>query len=106
MTVGSMLTVLVRGRLDATAGTALLDTVRAGLVPGTERLAVDLREIDDFTDEGAATLVECRSLGDALVDGVHYRTSTGAGSDALLVAFASNGDRDTVVGDADAGVTS
>jgi hypothetical protein len=83
----STLTVLISGRLDASAGAALLAAVRAGLVPGTRRVNIDLRDVDDFTLDGAASLVDCRELGDGLAEGVRYRTAAGPGSDALLTAF-------------------
>jgi hypothetical protein len=86
--IGSTLTVYVRGRLDAAAGAALLDAVRAGLVPGVDRLDVDLRHVSGFTAPGADSLVLIRDVGYDLADGVHYRT-LGTGGDALLAAFAT-----------------
>jgi hypothetical protein len=43
--------------------------------------------VDDYTADGAASLVGCRDLGDGLAEGVRYRTAVGPGSDALLTAF-------------------
>ena len=88
------LTLLVHGHLDTEGGTALLDAVRSGLGHGVDRLEVDLRDVDQFTDEGADTLVAVRDLGAGLAGGVYYRTTAGAGADALLVAFASADDAD------------
>ncbi|MGH9119576.1 MAG: hypothetical protein ACRD0A_17375 [Acidimicrobiales bacterium] len=92
VTVDSTLTLLVHGRLDAAAGAALLDSVRTGRAPGVNRLEVDLRDVGEFTDDGADCLVGVRELGVGLAHGVHYRTTAGAGADALLVAFASADD--------------
>jgi len=89
LTVDSTLTLLVHGRLDPAAGEALLEAVRAGLVPGVDRLEVDLRDVGEFTEDGADSLVAVRDLGVGLARGVHYRTAAGAGGDALLVAFAT-----------------
>jgi hypothetical protein len=89
VSVGSTLTLLVHGRLDDVAGAQLLDAVAAGLVPGIVRLDVDLRDVDGFTDDGAAALVRVRDLGSALADGVRYRSAAGAGGDAFLSAFAT-----------------
>jgi hypothetical protein len=91
-TADSTLTVLVNGPLDGTTAAALLEAVRTGVGPGIERLEVDLRNVDDFTDDGAGSLTEVRDLGRGLARGVHYRTTVGAGRDAFLVAFASPDD--------------
>jgi hypothetical protein len=88
VSVDSTLTLLVHGRLDAAAGAALLDAVRAGLVPGINRLDIDLRDVTGYTAQGAEALVLVRDLGYALADGVYYRT-VGRGGDAVLAAFAS-----------------
>jgi hypothetical protein len=88
-------TLLVHGRLDARAGEAMLDAVRHGLGPGVARIDVDLRDVNDFDETGARALVTVRELGIGLGEGVHYRTTAGAGGDALLFAFSSD--------DADAG---
>lgn len=83
----TVVTLTIRGRLDGAAGRSLADAARAALEPTTERLDIDLREVDGFTPMGANALLQCRDLGAALVDGVHYRTGGGAGGDALLVAY-------------------
>jgi hypothetical protein len=89
LTVDSTLTLLVHGRLDVSTAGALLEAVRDGLAPGVDRLEVDLRDVDDFTEDGAGSLVSVRDLGGGLARGVHYRTTSGAGGEALLAAFAS-----------------
>jgi hypothetical protein len=88
VSVDSTLTLFVHGRLDSTAGGALVDAVRAGLVPGIDRLDIDLRDVSGYTRQGTRALVLIRDLGYALRDGVHYRT-VGTGGDALLAAFAT-----------------
>lgn len=90
VSVGPTLTLFVHGRLDATAGAELLDAARAGLVPGIDRLDVDLRDVEEYTDQGAGNLVAVRDLANALADGVHYRSAAGAGGDAFLSAFATD----------------
>jgi hypothetical protein len=80
----------VTGSLDLTAGIALVDMVRSAAEHGATRLEIDLGDVDDWTDEGAAALVDCRS-----VEGldVHYRTHRGPGREALLAGFAAADER-------------
>jgi hypothetical protein len=85
---GATVTISVSGCLDAVAGNALLDTVRAELDRGPSRIDVDLVQLVSFTEQGAAALAALRVLGTGLVDGLHYRTEAGAGGDAVLAAFA------------------
>jgi hypothetical protein len=73
--------------LDETAGGALLDAAAAALDTGPDRIEVDLRALDSFTDAGARALVGCRDLSVKLPEGLHYRTGRGAGRDALMVAY-------------------
>ena len=77
-------------RLDEETGVALVEAARAAAVSGAERLDIDLRSIQFFTPEGAAALVECRDIGTDLPDGLHYRTGTGPGQEALLSAYAEH----------------
>ncbi len=83
----TVVTLTIRGRLDGATGRNLADATRAALEPTPERLDIDLREVNGFTPMGANALLQCRDLGAALVDGVHYRTDGGAGGDALLIAY-------------------
>ena len=85
---GATVTISVGGCLDVVAGTALLDTVRAELDRGPSRIDVDLGPLVSFTEEGAAAIAAVRDLGSGLIDGLHYRTEGGAGSEAVLAAFA------------------
>ena len=87
---GTTVTISVGGCLDVVAGDALLDTVRAELDRGPSRIDVDLGPLVSFTDEGARAIAAVRDLGSGLVDGLHYRTEGGAGSEAVLAAFAQD----------------
>ena len=78
----------IEGTLDGDAGAALLDATRAAADDGAPRIDIDLRSITGFTDEGARSLLRCRELCGALLDGLHYRTGQGPGRDALLTAYA------------------
>jgi hypothetical protein len=73
--------------LDEAAGGALLEAASAALDTGPSRIEVDLRSLDSFTDAGARALVGCRDLGAKLPEGLHYRTGSGPGRDALLAAY-------------------
>lgn len=79
--------IVVNARLDAAAGRALVAAATAALATAPARLDIDLRALDSFTDEGAAALLACRSLGARLPEGLHYRTGRGPGRDALLTAY-------------------
>jgi hypothetical protein len=92
LTVGSTLTLLVHGPLDAATAHALVEAARAGLGPDVDRLEVDLRDVEGYTEDGAGGLLELRELGTGLANGVHYRTTAGAGGEAFLAAFASPDD--------------
>jgi hypothetical protein len=90
------------GRLDGEAGLRLIERARGALLAGATRLDIDLSEVTAFTSAGSAALLACRDLTGCLVPGdgttanadVHYRTSRGAGRDALLAAFAEVCDDD------------
>ena len=73
--------------LDEATGGALLDAASAAVDADTQRIDVDLRALQTFTDAGAARLVSCRDLGTRLPDGLHYRTGRGPGRDALMAAY-------------------
>lgn len=78
----------IEGTLDGDAGEALLEATRVAAVDGTPRIDIDLRSVTGFTDAGARSLLRCRDLCGALLDGLHYRTGQGPGRDALLTAYA------------------
>ena len=84
---GPVVAISVHGPLDDATGLALVDVTRAALENSPERIDIDLRAVLSHTDSGAAALVACRDLGASLPDGLHYRTATGPGGDALLAAF-------------------
>ena len=73
--------------LDEAAGGALLDAAIAALDTEPDRIEVDLRTLDSFTDAGARALVGCRDLSVKLPEGLHYRTGRGPGRDALMAAY-------------------
>jgi hypothetical protein len=85
---GTTVTIRIGGILDAVAGAALVDTLRAELDRGPHRVDVDLAGLEGFTDAGLAALAACQLLGTGLGGGLHYRTEGGAGQEALLAAFA------------------
>ncbi|HEX6311257.1 MAG TPA: hypothetical protein VF152_06490 [Acidimicrobiia bacterium] len=91
-TEGTTVVIAVEHRLDRFAGDALLDAASAAVATGPSRLDIDLRKLESFTDEGARSLVSCRTLGSHLAEGLHYRTGRGPGRDALLAAYADAGD--------------
>jgi len=73
--------------LDETAGGALLDAASTAIHAHTERIDVDLRSLESYTDAGARALVICRDLCSNLPEGLHYRTGRGPGRDALMAAY-------------------
>lgn len=85
-------TIALGGRLDANAGVELLAALQAHLDGGATRIDIDLLGLDDWSPEGARALRRCRRLAQNLPGGLHYRTGAGAGHDALLEAFADDGD--------------
>jgi hypothetical protein len=86
-TEGTTVVIAVEGNLNLTTGEALLSAASAAVGTGTTRLDIDLRALDDFSDEGASALVSCRELGAHLAEGLHYRTGRGPGREALLAAY-------------------
>ncbi len=76
------------GVLDDDTGRQLLDILNRSVVDGVRRVAIDLRHVDDVTEEGALALAECRSLGRRFSDGLHYRSDSGPGRVALMAALA------------------
>jgi hypothetical protein len=86
-TEGSTVVIAVERVLDAREGEALVSAAEAALAAGPSRLDIDLRALEDYTDEGAQSLVACRALGAQLAEGLHYRTGKGPGREALLAAY-------------------
>jgi len=78
----------IDGCLDADTGEALVQAAHTAVEHGTARLEIDLCSITDYTEEGARSLVVCRSLCSSLPGGLHYRTGQGPGREALLLAYA------------------
>jgi hypothetical protein len=91
-----VVTLAVRGRLDANAGVELLATLQDEIDTGPARVDLDLQAVDDWTPEGARALRRARRLARVLDDGLHFRCAAGAGHDALLEAFAAEDDEDEV----------
>jgi hypothetical protein len=91
-TEGTTVVLTVERRLDTAAGDALLLAATAALSTAPDRLDIDLRSIDGYTEDGARALVECRSIGAGLAGGLHYRTGRGPGREALLAAYSSTDD--------------
>jgi hypothetical protein len=96
---GRLVTIAVRGRLDANAGVELLASLQDEIEGGPSRVDLDLQGVDDWTPEGARALRRARRLARVLHDGLHYRCAAGAGHDALLEAFAEDDDDGEVDGD-------
>ncbi|MGK2950691.1 MAG: hypothetical protein ACSLFP_19125 [Acidimicrobiales bacterium] len=74
-------------RLDTEAGEALVAAASAATQAGPQRLDIDLRHLESWTQEGAAALVRCREICAELPAGLHYRTGRGPGRSALLAAY-------------------
>jgi hypothetical protein len=85
---GGTIVLEVSELLDDGAGAALLTAAEAALTTDPRRIDIDLTALRSWTQEGAASLVRCRSLCADLPDGLHYRTGRGPGRAALLAAYA------------------
>jgi hypothetical protein len=97
---GALVTITLKGRLDAHAGVELLAALQDEIDTGTARVDVDLQAIEDWTPEGARALRRARRLARVLDDGLHYRCAPGAGHEALLEAFDDEAvDLDEIDGD-------
>lgn len=97
---GALVTITIRGRLDANAGVELLAALQEEVDSGPARVDVDLQGVEDWTPEGARALRRARRLTRVVEDGLHFRCAPGAGHDALLEAFADDGeDVDEVAGE-------
>jgi hypothetical protein len=87
-TEGSTVVITVERTLDAQAGDTLVRLAAAAIEAGRpDRLDIDLRGLQDYTEDGARSLAACRTLGNQLGEGLHYRTGRGPGREALLVAY-------------------
>jgi hypothetical protein len=84
---GELVTITVSSKLDANAGVELLAVLQGELERGPARVDIDLLAVQGWTPEGARALRRARRLARGLIDGLHYRTSTGAGHEALLDAY-------------------
>jgi hypothetical protein len=84
---GSAVVIAVEECLDRSTGEALVDAATAAVATGPSRLDIDLQALESFTDDGARALVTCGALAAQLPAGLHYRTSRGAGREALLTAY-------------------
>lgn len=91
---GALVTITLRGRLDAHEGVELLAALQEEIEAGRARVDVDLQAVEEWTPEGARALRRARRLGRVLEDGLHYRCAAGAGHDALLTAFDDEGGDD------------
>ncbi len=78
----------VGSRLDGPTAAALVEAATAAAANGAERVDIDLRSLQFFTEGGAAALVACREICAEVPHGLHYRTGKGPGQEALLAAFA------------------
>jgi len=82
-------TLSIEGELDHDTASALVDTVADAVTSNPHRIDVDLRQLTAFASPGAAALGRCRDLCASLPAGLHFRTETGPGQNALLAAFES-----------------
>jgi hypothetical protein len=84
---GSAVVLELSDLLDESTGEALVAAALAALDTSPERVDIDLRLLQSWTQEGAAALVRCREICGDLPDGLHYRTGRGPGRAALLAAY-------------------
>jgi hypothetical protein len=86
-TEGAAVVLELSDLLDAGTGDALVAAAEAALSTGPERVDIDLRALQSWTQDGVAALVRCRAICTDLPDGLHYRTGRGPGRSALLAAY-------------------
>lgn len=86
-TEGAVVVLELSDALDPLVGRVLVDAVTSALSTRPERIEIDLRLLESWTDDGACALVTCRELCRDLPDGLHYRTGRGPGRAALLAAY-------------------
>ena len=87
-TEGAAVVLELSDLLDASTGEALVAAAEAALTTDPQRVDVDLRALQSWTQDGVAALVRCRAICGDLPDGLHYRTGRGPGRAALLAAYA------------------
>jgi hypothetical protein len=87
-TEGAAVVLELADLLDADTGGALVAAAEAALETEPDRVDIDLRGLQSWTQEGAAALVRCRAICGDLPGGLHYRTGRGPGRAALLAAYA------------------
>lgn len=73
--------------LDAQTGAALVTATNLAVETAPDRVDIDLRCLQSWTQDGAASLLRCREICSDLPDGLHYRTGRGPGRAALLAAY-------------------
>ncbi len=73
--------------LDAQTGAALVTATNLAVEMSPDRVDIDLRCLQSWTQDGASSLVRCREICSDLPDGLHYRTGRGPGRAALLAAY-------------------
>lgn len=73
--------------LDEGTGAALVAAAEAALATQPQRVDIDLRALQSWTQDGVVALVRCREICGDLPDGLHYRTGRGPGRAALLAAY-------------------
>ncbi len=86
-TSGATVVLELSDLLDAGTGAALVAAAEAALTADPERVDIDLRSLQSWTQDGVVALVRCRELCGDLPDGLHYRTGRGPGRAALLAAY-------------------
>jgi hypothetical protein len=84
---GAVVVLELSDALDASVGQTLVEVATAAVADAPERLDIDLRQLQTWTQDGAVALVRCREICSDLADGLHYRTGRGPGRDALLAAY-------------------
>jgi hypothetical protein len=87
-TAGAAVVLELADLLDAQIGAALVAAAEAALATEPDRVDIDLRSLQSWTQDGAVALVRCREICGDLPDGLHYRTGRGPGRAALLAAYA------------------
>jgi hypothetical protein len=94
-TEGPTVVISVERTLDTHAGNTLFRLAAAAVDAGNpDRLDIDLRALEDYTEDGARALVALRALGPRLGEGLHFRTGRGPGREALLIAYTQGDDAD------------
>ncbi len=87
-TEGGAVVLEISDLLDGDIGEALVCAAEAALTTDPERVDIDLRALQSWTQAGVSSLVRCRALCGDLPQGLHYRTGRGPGRAALLAAYA------------------